>query len=216
MCDIRIISDNELFILAIKSLLKECVYFQAKKCAATLIISDGTTLLSSGYQYNHPICGMIVFIDSPGHENLIRYVNSPFKVYCINNKSSMDYVKAVLVDACFSISKMRHCLAHINSPPDEWLTPKEFSIISDVFRGMCDQYVSVKYNVTYKTAQNYRKGALNKLRLKSNYNIDNKIHFFFDFIEVITTYQHYLAKKVIKAECPASLNYRQQPVIFYS
>lgn len=216
MCDIRILSDNELFRLAIETLLKECVYIRVRNCAATLLISDGSTLLSAGYQYNHPICGIIVFIENPGHENLMKYVNSPFRLHFINNKSSLNYIKAVLMDAYFSISKMKHCLAHINSPPDKWLTPKEFAIISDVFKGMNDQDVSVKYNITYKTTQNYRKSALNKLKLKSNFNTNNQINYFFDFIEVMTTYQTYLAKKVIKGECPASLHYRQQPVIFYS
>lgn len=216
MCDIRIISNNELFRLAIQSLLKECVYFRVGKCSATLLISDGSTLLSTGYQYNHPICGMVVFIANSGHENLIKYVNSPFRLYFIRNKSSLDYIKAVLTDVCFSISRMRHCLAHINSPPDKWLTPKEFSIISDVFKGRNDQYVAVKYNIAHKTAQNYRKSALNKLKLKSNYNINNEINFFFDFIDVMTMYQSYLAKKINKVECPASIRYRHQPVIFYS
>ncbi|MCA1922072.1 LuxR C-terminal-related transcriptional regulator [Buttiauxella noackiae] len=217
MCDIKIISNNELFRFSLEHFLKEeCTYSRVKKCSATLLISDGVTLLSTIYNYSYPICSMIIFIEDEGHENLIKLTNPPFKMYFVKNKAGLSYIKATIINAHTSISTMKHCLAHINSPPNKWLTKKEFTIISDTFKGQTNANIAFKHNITFKTVQNYRKIAHNKLQIKLNYNYHSKINYFHDYIEVLSKYQLYITKKLIRSECPASVNYNTQPATFYT
>lgn len=216
MCDIKIISNNHLFRLAIESFLKEeCNYSRVKNCSATLLISDGVTLLSSMYDHSHPICGMIIFIEDEGHENLIKLANPPFKIYFVNNRAGLSYIRATIINAHSSISTMKHCLAHINSPPNELLTKREFAIISDVFNGQTDANIAFKREITYKTVQNYRCTAFNKLQLKYDYNY-HKVNYFYDYIEVLSKYQIYINDKIIRSECPASVHYRSQPATLHT
>lgn len=212
---IHVISDNELFLLAIEEILRSSNLACLRSCASRIIISDGVKMLSSVCSMRIPICGLIVFVENSGQMNLMKCVNPPFKLYFINNNSSIKYIISVITDACDSISKMKYCLMHNNPPPSWWMSPREFSVLSDSLKGMCDEHIGVRYGISCKTVQNYRKNAFNKLGLKLINRSEEKLHFLYSFIDMASDYQNKIEEKQLEDKCPASRYYYKQSNFYF-
>lgn len=211
----HVVSDNELFRSAIKHLIKEMPRYTGVSCAPSLIISDGSTLLSTYFDYSYPICALIVFTENEGHENVMRLINYPFHVYYLSYRSSLEEIRSVILLAYYSITRKRECLAHIHTPPKQWLTRTEYRVIMDVFNGKTDACLSLKYPISYKSVQNYRKSSMNKLNFKFCYKSKRVLNYYFDLFGIVEKYQMVLQECVLRQQCPASLSYRSQPLSFY-
>lgn len=157
-----VISDNEYFQAAIKSLAKEFSIPVRACCGSVLIVDISNVSNFSCHQLPDNICHAIYFLSKDEHKRLLSTINFTFPVSYVTEKCSPAQLAEFIYDKTIDLRRRLSCRRYYNEIPEKQLKPKEVLVVDKLLQGESFDVISAKMGMNNKTVKNYQSIVFSK------------------------------------------------------
>ncbi|MEI2605042.1 hypothetical protein V8O11_14725 [Erwinia aphidicola] len=157
---IHVISGNSYFREAVKFIIKESPSLYISCCGNIVIIDTEYISEKEKIDINERVCHIIFVTSREAHKAFLSSFEWNLSVTYVNKKCTPDYFRTVLIGSINSLSRRVRCRVYYNFSSHNNLSEKELKVTKDLMLGKSLTNIAKDYNISYKTALNYRNGFL--------------------------------------------------------